>query len=655
MNPVLPTPVSVVSEGAQAQGQESTAGDLPGGFEMLLAQPGKQNVSILEPSRVVDDAKGETSSSNVPKANGLSASIGTVDVSSIYLVPFQALQVIPAAQVPAGNDGGVVTSEPSNESAALPVPENAVAVNGQTATKPNNLLVENSLAQPAKQNLSIPEQPLVVDDSGENASSSDEPKATDPLASAGTVDVSSIYSVRFQPLQAIPVAQVSTKNDDRDGAASWAQLNEGAALAGLEKANVADGERVMTTNNPLIKKVSVLSAGAQSDENVGSKMDVLPGDWDCDVDQETGGAIPSGYVADKNRSPSMPALDVAVGAAPSLSAPVVEGALGGTVDEKKTQALKRGVSVGIKSGGGFLNKALSENFAATVPPASVVAGVEKIGEAANIAADGPVTETRTEPSTSKDAESSTPDIILPRSGMSAAMQGDPMPAVYAQPEKMGSSANKVVSAVLADAKASTDSGAATEADNRQHGALTGSALPMPSLSIPMATQDAGRGATIAPPEPSTNAGNSQQIAALVDHTVDIAGKMRSDGKSHVELQVRLHDGQQVTIQLRMNAGEVQPVFKTDSADLRSALEQHWEQFNAASGDRGVRIAAPVFEPGQSGMGDSQHRQQQSSGQQSAFWGDEDSPLPVPLKTSPETSSRGETAPSSAASLLSLFA
>lgn len=108
---------------------------------------------------------------------------------------------------------------------------------------------------------------------------------------------------------------------------------------------------------------------------------------------------------------------------------------------------------------------------------------------------------------------------------------------------------------------------------------------------------------------------ARETASILHNVLETAEQMRSDGRSNVELQLHLRDGQELTIRLRLQGGELQPVFKTESAELRAALEQNWSQFTSNSGDRGMRIAAPVFSGSQSGLGDSGYQQQDRQSQQ----------------------------------------
>jgi len=148
-----------------------------------------------------------------------------------------------------------------------------------------------------------------------------------------------------------------------------------------------------------------------------------------------------------------------------------------------------------------------------------------------------------------------------------------------------------------------DGGAASDGQTQFDGT---SIIP----AVPLATSNKATPAAFV-----TKLDSAQETASILNHLTETAERMRSDGRTNVQLQVHLRDGQEVTIQLRMQDGAFHPVFKTESAELRSALEQNWNQFTSQSGDRGLRIATPVFQTAQSGMGDLGHRQEREPQQQ----------------------------------------
>ncbi len=100
-----------------------------------------------------------------------------------------------------------------------------------------------------------------------------------------------------------------------------------------------------------------------------------------------------------------------------------------------------------------------------------------------------------------------------------------------------------------------------------------------------------------------------EIIHIVERTVEAATRLRASGSEQVEVAVRLDGGHELTIRLQLANGEVTPVIRTHSDALKQALEQNWSQFTERGGDRGVRMAAPVFESSQtpSNMTDLNHQ------------------------------------------------
>jgi hypothetical protein len=109
--------------------------------------------------------------------------------------------------------------------------------------------------------------------------------------------------------------------------------------------------------------------------------------------------------------------------------------------------------------------------------------------------------------------------------------------------------------------------------------------------------------------------NADQTAAILQRVTDVAERMRSENRGQMELQLKLKDGQDLTIQLKMVDGELRPMFKTDSADLRQALEQGWGQFANTAKDGGIRLAAPVFESSGQGLANQNQSQNPQQNQQ----------------------------------------
>lgn len=93
-----------------------------------------------------------------------------------------------------------------------------------------------------------------------------------------------------------------------------------------------------------------------------------------------------------------------------------------------------------------------------------------------------------------------------------------------------------------------------------------------------------------------------EISRVATATLEAAERLRATGGGRVEVQVQLEDGQSLTLRLQVTENQVQPHFVTESESLRQALEQGWSRFTHRAAERGLQIAAPVFESGQSQSG-----------------------------------------------------
>jgi hypothetical protein len=190
--------------------------------------------------------------------------------------------------------------------------------------------------------------------------------------------------------------------------------------------------------------------------------------------------------------------------------------------------------------------------------------------------------------------------VMSNSGTSAALHPSAMtPArnespggpqtTHVETREAGSQSARLSAATARHSADTSDEGGNRQSDSRE---------PQTSFNIEFTAGDAPALTSadkLATPEARPHA------AALIDQVVEAAEKMRSDGRVHAEMQVRLQDGQQVTVRLTMQRGEVHALFRTESQPLREALEQHWAAFSTRSADGAVRSITPVFEsPGAQG-------------------------------------------------------
>ncbi len=120
----------------------------------------------------------------------------------------------------------------------------------------------------------------------------------------------------------------------------------------------------------------------------------------------------------------------------------------------------------------------------------------------------------------------------------------------------------------------------------------GSIVPAVASSIPASTGDSVL--HTASLSPTTHA------AAAIEATLDAVERGRDAASSSVELKLTFGDDTRLAVRIELSDGTVQTTFRTDSADLRQALASEWHQtvpaILAASSDRELRVAEPVFTP-----------------------------------------------------------
>ena len=97
------------------------------------------------------------------------------------------------------------------------------------------------------------------------------------------------------------------------------------------------------------------------------------------------------------------------------------------------------------------------------------------------------------------------------------------------------------------------------------------------------------------------------LDTVIQRTLEATERLRASGNEQLEVKVRLDSGHEVTVSLHLSRGEIKPTFLTDSAELRHALENHWNQFSDQNPERSVRITTPIFastqtESGQNNLG-----------------------------------------------------
>ncbi len=139
---------------------------------------------------------------------------------------------------------------------------------------------------------------------------------------------------------------------------------------------------------------------------------------------------------------------------------------------------------------------------------------------------------------------------------------------------------------------------------------------------------------------------TEQVTRVFNVVTEAAERLRSDGHTNVEMQIKLRDGEQITIKLQLHAGEVRVVFKTESREWREAITRGWSAFTSNSAERGLRTTAPVFESptAQNETPDFNRRHQDGSDQPNEMRRDNSLTLPPGTKRRPATPSPASSAP-----------
>jgi hypothetical protein len=190
----------------------------------------------------------------------------------------------------------------------------------------------------------------------------------------------------------------------------------------------------------------------------------------------------------------------------------------------------------------------------------------------------------------------------------------------AQPEK--TSLPKTAEATLLSARAATPIARVTEPTAARNGGPGDRQPDLPTSGDAETKNPAAQitpGAVLPPSQPVPSAGPSHpqipRVTPVFNAITDTVERLQTDGHTNVEMQLKLADGQQLTVRLQLHAGEVRATFRTDSHDWRDAITRGWSDFSSSAADRGLRITNPVFEAPNPQPGFNQFEQQSRHRQQ----------------------------------------
>jgi len=95
--------------------------------------------------------------------------------------------------------------------------------------------------------------------------------------------------------------------------------------------------------------------------------------------------------------------------------------------------------------------------------------------------------------------------------------------------------------------------------------------------------------------PAQNNGAAAKVTHIFNAITETIERLHTDGHTNVEMKVKLPDGEQLTVKLQLDAGEVRAIFKTNSTQWREAITRGWSEIAGNSAEHGVRLTNPVFE------------------------------------------------------------
>jgi hypothetical protein len=79
----------------------------------------------------------------------------------------------------------------------------------------------------------------------------------------------------------------------------------------------------------------------------------------------------------------------------------------------------------------------------------------------------------------------------------------------------------------------------------------------------------------------------------VEAAMSAADRLAGSEQRSVNLQFSVGNAD-LSVRVELRDGTMHATFRTDSAELRSALAHEWQSVNSNPGDRSVRLAEPVF-------------------------------------------------------------
>jgi hypothetical protein len=142
-------------------------------------------------------------------------------------------------------------------------------------------------------------------------------------------------------------------------------------------------------------------------------------------------------------------------------------------------------------------------------------------------------------------------------------------------------------------------------------------LPSPPVSLrgpgsespPVISGVTAAGGFTGPRISETSAAGHSDLSSIMARVWEAAETLPSSHRGRIDLDVPLRDNENVRVRVELRSGEIHATIRTDSQELREALEKSWPEFANKTNERGLRLGDANFSPmrqegsgGQSGEG-----------------------------------------------------
>jgi len=86
------------------------------------------------------------------------------------------------------------------------------------------------------------------------------------------------------------------------------------------------------------------------------------------------------------------------------------------------------------------------------------------------------------------------------------------------------------------------------------------------------------------------------IAPLIEKVLAAAESLSLSNRGHMDIDVPMQNNETVRVRIELRSGEIHATIRTDSPELREALEKSWPDFSVRTSERGIKLADANFSP-----------------------------------------------------------